>query len=156
MLNPATTEDQPTRNTPRRTPSRRVKAVAGDTEPQETVPTKPVRRTPSRRVKAAVVDDDSAMDTTTTPRDVITETDKSRSVRRTPSRRAKSSVDTEPEKSVDVKTVDEPAKSPGRRGRSKPQLIVTPIDERAGGDAEMMAIKEVDGKMNFNIAAISI
>ena len=59
-------------------------------------------------------------------------------------------------KSVDVKTVDEPAKSPGRRGRSKPQLIVTPIDKRAGGDAEIMAIKEVDGKMNFNIAAISI
>ena len=155
MLNTATTEDRPTRNTPRRTPSRRVKAVAEDTESQETAPSKPVRRTPSRRVKAAVVDDDPAMDTSSS-QDVITETGKSRSVRRTPSRRAKSGlVDTEPEKSVDVKTVDEPAKSPGRRGRSKPQLIVTPIDDRAGGDAEMMTIKEVDGKANFNMVLTS-
>ena len=146
VLNTATTEDRPTRNTPRRTPSWRVKAVAEDTESQETAPSKPVRRTPSRRVKAAVVDDDPAMDTSSS-QDVITETGKSRSVRRTPSRRAKSGlVHTEPEKSVDVRTVDEPTKSPGRRGRSKPQLIVTPIDDRAGGDAEMMTIKEVDGK----------
>ena len=156
MLNETTTEDKPTKNTPRRTPSRRVKAVAGDAEPQETVPAKPVRRTPSRRVKAAVTDDDGAADTKTSE-DVVTETGRSRGVRRTPSRRAKSgTVDTEPERSVDVKTVDEPAKSPGRRGRSKPQLIVTPIDDRAGGDAEMMTIKEVDGKINLNPVVISI
>ena len=155
MLNQTTTEDQPTKNTPRRTPSRWVKAVAGDTEPQETVPGKPVRRTPSRRVKAAVADDDPAADIT--PQDVITETGRSRGVRRTPSRRAKSGiVDTELERSADVETVDEPAKSPGRRGRSKPQLIVTPIDDRAGGDAEMVTIKEVDGKINLYTVVISI
>ena len=146
LLNESTAGEKSVRNTPRRTPSRRVKAVAENAESNETVRNNPVRRTPSRRGKATVVEADFVADANEEPHYT------SRAVRRTPSQRVKAVID-EAEleksllhKSMDTSVVDEPHKSPGRKTRSKPKLVVTPIDNKAGGDADVAPVNETDGR----------
>ncbi len=103
------------RNTPRRSPSRRVKADTEDPAPRQ-----PVRRTPSRRCKAtSEVELEPAATMTTTLVEV-----KTPGVRRSPSRRVKAVAEEAQNKPV----AEEPKSS--RRARNKPELVVTAIAEK--------------------------
>ncbi len=153
----AEAETMATRNTPRRSPSRRVKAP-GDAETPEPGPSRPVRRTPSRRCKVQTEEPD--VDASFSLNTVSEESTKVRQrpaggVRRSPSRRVKAVIDEEAvnralsQMTAEAPSVEERRKSPSRR-RGKPELVVTAAEATAR--EEQSSSKEPEGAKQKNIS----